>query len=317
MIVDVIIPTFNRSATLDRTLQSVFHQKFKEYILWVVDDGSTDNTSLLLKKWQSLFPTGQMKIISLSNNKGVSTARNLGIKTGQAPWVAFLDSDDEWKKNKLLQQVEWSKKYPRCPLIHTEEIWVRNGKRVNPKKKHKKRGGRIFTHNLPLCCISPSSVIIKRDFLNKIGLFREDFPVCEDYELWLRVTSQTEVGFINTPLLIKYGGHSDQLSKKYKAMDEWRVRALVGHLNNHSLTKEEKQQLLQILTQKCEILLNGYKKHKNYKNQKEIEEIYHKTKIYSHHPRKAPSPPQGAVTPVRCCHPRKMLSPPRRRRPSK
>lgn len=284
--IDIIIPTFNRSTTLDRAIQSVLHQEFKEYTLWVVDDGSTDDTPLLLKKWQSFFPTGQMKIISLPNNKGVSSARNLGIKAGQAPWVAFLDSDDEWKKEKLLQQVKWSKKHPQYPLIHTEEIWIRNGKRVNPKKKHKKRGGRIFTHSLPLCCISPSSVIVQRDFLHKVGWFREDFPVCEDYELWLRITSQTEVGFINTLLIIKYGGHSDQLSKKYKAMDEWRVRALREHLSNSSLTKEEKQQLTHVLIQKCEILLKGYEKHKNYKNQKEIEEIYCETKLYGRHSRK-------------------------------
>ena len=274
MIVDIIIPTFNRSSTLDRAIQSIFHQEFKEYILWVVDDGSTDNTPLLLKKWQSLFPSGKMKIISLYENKGVSSARNSGIKAGQAPWIAFLDSDDEWQKNKLLQQIEWSKKHPQYPLIHTEEIWIRNGKRVNPKKKHKKRGGRIFSHSLHLCCISPSSVIIQRDFLHKVGLFREDFPVCEDYELWLRITSQVEVGFINTPLVIKYGGHLDQLSKKYKAMDEWRIRALKKYFNDPFLTEEEKQQLIHVLIQKCEILLNGYKKHKNYKNQKEIEEIY-------------------------------------------
>ena len=278
MIVDVIIPTFNRSTTLDRALQSVFQQEFKEYILWVVDDGSTDNTPFLLKKWQSIFPKEQMKVISLNENRGVSTARNIGIKAGTAPWVAFLDSDDEWKKDKLLRQIQWSQKHPQYPLIHTEEIWIRNGKRVNPKKKHKKRGGRIFTHSLPLCCISPSSVMVRRDFFNKTSLFREDFPVCEDYELWLRVTSQGEVGFIDIPLVIKYGGHSDQLSQKYKAMDEWRVRALAGHLNNPLIRKEEKQQLTHILIQKCEILLNGYKKHNNYKNQKEIEEIYRKTK---------------------------------------
>lgn len=279
MIVDVILPTFNRSSTLDRAIRSVFNQEFKKYILWVVDDGSKDNTLPLLKHWQTIFPPGKMNIISQNENKGVSTARNLGIKAGQAPWLAFLDSDDEWNKSKLLQQIEWSKKYPHYPLIHTEEIWIRNGKRVNPKKKHKKTGGRIFSQSLHLCCISPSSVIVKRDFLHKIGLFRENFPVCEDYELWLRITSQVEVGFINTPLVIKHGGHLDQLSKKYIAMDEWRVRALAGHLNNPSITKEEKQQLLQVLIQKCETLLNGYEKHNNYKHQKEIEEIYHEANL--------------------------------------
>ena len=279
-IVDIIIPVFNRASYLDRSIQSIFNQQFKKYTLWVVDDGSTDSTPKILKNWQKVFPINQMKVITLSKNYGVSTARNQGIQAGKAPWLAFLDSDDEWKKEKLFQQIEWINKHPQYPLIHTEEIWIRNGKRVNPKKKHQKRGGRIFIHNLELCRISPSSTMIQRSFLNQIGVFREDFPVCEDYELWLRACSQTEVGFINAPLIIKYGGHSDQLSKKYKAMDEWRVRALSSHLNNLLISKKEKKELVNILNKKCRILLNGYKKHNNYKNQKEIEKIYTITQSY-------------------------------------
>ena len=275
--VDIIIPTFNRSSTLDRAIQSVFNQEFKQYVLWAVDDASTDNSSLILKKWQTLFPTQKMRIITLPDNKGVSSARNAGIQMGQAPWLAFLDSDDEWMKEKLSQQMKWAIEHPEHPLIHTEELWIRKGKRVNPKKKHQKKGGRVFINNLDMCRISPSSVMIKREYLNKVGLFREDFPVCEDYELWLRITSQTEVGFITTPLIIKYGGHPDQLSQKYKAMDEWRVRALTSHLNSSFISKEEKQKLTYILNQKCRILLNGYQKYNNYKNEAEIRKIYNLT----------------------------------------
>ncbi|MDE0119077.1 MAG: glycosyltransferase family 2 protein [Bdellovibrionales bacterium] len=319
-LVDIIIPTFNRSSTLDRAIQSVFNQEFKEYILWVVDDGSTDNSLMVLKKWQPLFPAQKMQIIQLHKNKGVSIARNTGIRAGKAPWLAFLDSDDEWMEQKLQQQIKWTTEHPQYPLIHTEELWIRKTtpnlyrnksfqnfsflykkkeptekpipyesgegaagikidlyKRVNQKKKHQKKGGRVFIDNLDMCRISPSSVIVKRAFLNKIGLFREDFPVCEDYELWLRVSSQTEVGFIKKPLIIKYGGHSNQLSQKYKAMDEWRVRAMASHLDNPSISKEEKQKLIDILNKKCQILLNGYKKHNNYKNTEEIKQIYNLT----------------------------------------
>ena len=277
-IVDIVIPVFNRESAVGRAIQSVFHQQFKQYTLWLVDDGSTDNTAQTLNEWQDRFPARQMEVITLPGNEGVSRARNQGIQAGKAPWIAFLDSDDEWKKEKLFQQIQWAEKHPEHPLIHTEEIWIRNGSRVNPKKKHQKKGGRVFIHNLELCRISPSSVMIQRSFLNKVGLFREDFPVCEDYELWLRVCSQTEVGFIKKPLIVKYGGHSDQLSRKYKAMDEWRVRALTNHLNNPLLNEEEKQEVVRVLTKKCQILLNGYKKHKNYKNQKEIEKILKNTR---------------------------------------
>jgi len=274
MMVDIIIPTFNRCSVLDRAIKSVFHQTFKNYILWVVDDGSTDNTLSILQKWQSIFPPSSMRVIHLPKRRGVSVARNKGIQAGKAYWLAFLDSDDEWKSDKLSTQMQWIKNNPSHYLVHTDEIWIRNGTKLNPKKKHKKKGGRVFIDNLELCRISPSSVIINRSFFNKIGLFKENFLVCEDYELWLRVCSRIEVGFIKTPLLIKYGGHADQLSKKYKAMDEWRVRAMATHLNNPYLTKEEKKQLIFVLQKKCSILLNGYKKHNNYKNMEEIKSIY-------------------------------------------
>ena len=275
-LIDIVIPTFNRSHTLNRALTSIKKQSFQDFQLWVVDDGSTDDTSILLKKWQKKFYKGQMHILQSQNNQGVSAARNQGIAAGKAPWLAFLDSDDEWLPHKLQQQMKWSTGYPQHMLIHTEEIWIRNGQRVNPKKKHIKKGGRIFSHNLDMCRISPSSAIIQRAFLKSVGLFREDFPVCEDYELWLRVCSQTDTGFIKTPLIIKYGGHEGQLSHKYKAMDEWRVRALSTHLNSPFITQPEQEKLIEVLIHKCQILLNGYQKHGNFRNETEIKTIYQK-----------------------------------------
>ena len=274
--IDIVIPTFNRSHTLNRALTSIKKQSFQDFQLWVVDDGSTDDTSTLLKKWQKHFYKGQMQILQNKNNQGVSAARNQGIAAGKAPWLAFLDSDDEWLPHKLQKQMEWSKCYPQHLLIHTEEIWIRNGQRVNQKKKHTKKGGRIFNYNLDMCRISPSSAIIQRAFLKSVGLFREDFPVCEDYELWLRVCSQTDTGFIKTPLIIKYGGHEGQLSHKYKAMDEWRVRALSTHLNSPFITQPEQEKLIEVLIHKCQILLNGYQKHGNFRNETEIKTIYQK-----------------------------------------
>ena len=275
--IDVVIPTFNRARFLGRAIRSVFRQTFRQYILWVVDDGSTDNTSPVLNTWQALFPQGQMRVIKLVGNKGVSFARNTGIRAGCAPYLAFLDSDDEWMTDKLARQMEWVKKHPVRPLIHTEEIWIRNGRRVNQKKKHQKKGGRVFMHSLEFCRISPSSAMIKRSFLNSIGLFREDFPVCEDYELWLRVSARAEVGFIKQPLIIKYGGHAGQLSKKYKAVDEWRVRAMALLRDSPFISGEEKQQLIETLRKKCRILLKGYKKHSNFAHFAEIQKIYEDT----------------------------------------
>ncbi len=272
-LVDIVIPVFNRAWCVNRAICSVQNQSFKDFHLWVVDDGSTDNTIDVLHKALAQIPSGKMSILQLKTNKGVSVARNLAIQAGSAKWVAFLDSDDEWHTHKLFKQLEYAKTHPQYPLIHTNETWLRNGLKINQKKKHLKKGGRIFTHSLEMCRISPSSALINRTFLLKIGLFREDFPVCEDYELWLRATARSPIGFINLPLVIKHGGHSDQLSHKYKAMDEWRVRAMFNCIHNPFIKSQEKHQLLKTLQKKCRILLNGYQKHKNFVNQSEISAI--------------------------------------------
>ena len=232
-----------------------------------MDDGSTDGTSNI--------PCGDKAHILRGNeNKGVSYARNQGVQQGHAKWVAFLDSDDEWLPQKLEKQVEYANSFPQYPLVHCNESWLKNGKPFNQKKKHKKQGGRIFGSSVRLCCISPSAVLIKRSLFQEVGLFREDFPVCEDYELWLRITSRYEVGFLDEPLLIKHGGHEDQLSKKYFAMDYWRLKALHPYLKDKNLSQQERHEVKQELIRKAEILLKGYKKYKNFENQKEVEDIY-------------------------------------------
>ena len=264
---DIIIPSYNRKKLLKRAVHSVENQSFKNWKLWIVDDGSADGTSD--------FDYGdKTKVLKLENNRGVSYARNQGIQQAKADWIAFLDSDDEWMPLKLEKQMEYAVCYPQYPLIHCNEIWIKNGKNIPQKKHHKKQGGRIFNSSVRLCCISPSAVLIKRSLFQELGLFREDFPVCEDYELWLRITSRYEVGFLDEPLLIKNGGHTDQLSKKYFGMDYWRVKALYPYLQDKNLSPEEIQEVKQVIINKAKILLKGYNKHKNFKNKKEIEKIY-------------------------------------------
>ena len=270
-IVDVIIPSYDRKELLKRAVQSVQSQSYKNWNLLIVDDGSTDGT------FEEDYGE-KVKILKLENNRGVSYARNQGIKQTQAYWIAFLDSDDEWLPQKLEKQMEYAGSHPQYPLIHCNETWLQKGKILNQKKKHQKQGGKIFIPSVRLCCISPSAALIKRSLFAELGLFREDFPVCEDFEFWLRITSFYEVGFLEEPLLIKYGGHKDQLSKKYFAMDYWRLKALYPYFKDKKLSLEEKQVVKQTLIQKSEILLKGYKKYKNFKKQKEIEEIYKQIK---------------------------------------
>ena len=266
-LIDIIIPSYNRKQLLKRAVSSVYQQTYQNWRLFIVDDGSTDGTHE--EKYGN-----KSQLFRLRQNKGVSYARNYGIKQGQAEWLAFLDSDDEWQTHKLEKQIEYSYKNPNYSLIHCNELWIKNGKLLNQKKRHKKQGGRIFISSVDLCCISPSAVLVKREVFDELGFFKEHFPVCEDYDFWLRFSSRYEVGFLDFALVLKYGGHSDQLSKKYFAMDYWRVKALFPFLTDENLSPRERTQVKQVLIKKTEILLKGYKKHNNFANYAEIEKIH-------------------------------------------
>ena len=252
--VSLIIPSYNRCKTLRRALHSVEAQTVKPDEVVVIDDGSTDETALVLGKE---FPSVTYKF---QENRGVSAARNHGITHSKGEWLAFLDSDDEWLPKKLEKQMDLLHANRLIKICHTEEVWIRDGRRVNAMKKHKKKGGWIFQHCLPLCAISPSSVIIHRSVFEKTGLFDEDLPACEDYDLWLRITSRYPVLFAEEPLINKYGGHEDQLSRKYWGMDRFRIQALIKIIAEDELQKDDRQAAVEILIKKLKILIQGAEK---------------------------------------------------------
>lgn len=270
-LVSVIIPTFNRREVLPRAIDSVLNQTLKDWELIIVDDASTDGTQDYLKKLNDQ----RIKCVFLDKNRGVSHARNRGFDQARGQWIALLDSDDEWLPHRLQSQLDFALKNPEIPLIHGEEIWIRKGKRVNPKKIHQKSGGRLFSRALHLCLISPSATLMRSSLYKDLSGFREDYPVCEDYEMWLRVCCQYDVGFIKDPIINKYGGHEDQLSARYFAMDYWRVKAMDEISQTHAefITADELTELAWVINKKCEILKQGYLKHGNLENLPFIEEL--------------------------------------------
>lgn len=250
--VTLIVPTFNRRELLMRALESVGKQTIQPVEIIVVDDGSTDGTKQMIAEH---YPD---VIYVYQENKGVSSARNEGIKIASHDWVAFLDADDEWLPEKLEEQLTIIDKDPEnTKLIHTNEIWIRNGRRVNQMNKHKKYGGDIFEYCLPLCVISPSSVLIRKSLLIEAGLFDENLPACEDYDMWLKICSKYPAVYIEKPLIKKYGGHKDQLSHKYWGMDRFRIESLVNLLQENSLSKQQKNLARLQLERKTSIYLNG------------------------------------------------------------
>ena len=261
--VSVIIPTFNREKFISECVQSVLAQTLPAREIIIVDDGSTDATYNILRDlgFNSLSTKKTVLRYFFQQNRGVSSARNLGIKEARSEYIALLDSDDLWLKSKLDRQVSaFQNDTQSSRLCHTDEIWIRNGVRVNQHKKHKKHGGNVFQSCLKLCCISPSSAMMHRSVFEDFGFFDEDLPACEDYDFWLRYSAKEDVNFIDEPLIIKKGGHSDQLSGAHWGMDRFRIYSIEKILKEPDLKLVHKTEAIHEVILKLEILINGSQK---------------------------------------------------------
>ena len=273
--ITAILPTWNRAEWLEKSIQSVLDQTFGDFELVVVDDASMDSTAEIIERY-----SGKIRTIVFSENRGVSAARNAAIKNSDSEWIAFLDSDDFWHPDKLQKQIAQTKMRPACPLHFTDEIWIRNGVRVNPKKKHQKKEGWIFQPSLALCLMAPSTVILRRELFEVHGLFDENLPVCEDYDLWLRLTAQHPVALLNEKLMTRHGGHADQLSRSDWGIDRYRVQSIQKILNTESLRPEDRTAAIRMLIEKCGILAKGFRKRGNLKEVEKYEKIIRQSSIY-------------------------------------
>lgn len=249
-LVSVIIPTFNREKLVGRAIDSVMAQTYPRYELIVVDDGSTDDTPVLLARYGN-----RIRVLRRAHG-GVSAARNCGIRAASGELIALLDSDDYWLPEKLAYQVEAFAGHPEIMLGQTEEIWIRNGVRVNPRRRHQKRAGLIFENSLALCLISPSAVMLRRSMFDEIGWFDESLPACEDYDFWLRITWKHPVDLISKPLTVKCGGHPDQLSR-LPELDKYRIRSITKILRKGVLSAAQHKAAMAMLAEKCRIYAAG------------------------------------------------------------
>jgi glycosyltransferase involved in cell wall biosynthesis len=252
--VSVVIPTRDRLEMLQQAVSSVIEQTLREWELIVVDDGSRDDT------WSWLQRQRELRAIRSPTARGPAAARNLGAAQASAPLLAFLDSDDLFLPTKLERQLALLDEQPRCALCHSDEIWLRGGRELRQRPKHAKRGGWIFAHCLPMCRISPSAAVIRRDVFTALGGFDEELEIAEDYELWLRLTCRHEVAFVPERLVVKRGGHGDQLSSKYDQIEVFRIEALRRVLRHASLTDDQRAQARAELRRKCEIYARGCEK---------------------------------------------------------
>ncbi len=242
-----------------QAVESVLAQSFRDFELILVDDGSTDRTPELDTTYR-----GQIRYIR-QENRGVSAARNMGIMTAKADWITFLDSDDLWLPGKLERDSLFIQTNSESRIHQCRDIWIRNGVRVNPSLKHIKQEGDIFIPSLDLCLISPSSVAIRRDLLDETGLFDEDLPACEDYDLWLRITWRERIGLIRENLIIRHAGHGDQLSARFNTMDRFRLYAILKLLctSGDKLPEKFRAAAINSAVTRCLIISNGARKRGN------------------------------------------------------
>jgi len=263
--VSVIIPTFNRGWIIKEAIDSVLAQDYKDFELIVVDDGSTDSTSEILAYYEN-----DIKVL-FQKNQGVSAARNRGIAKASGQFIAFLDSDDLWLPQKLYTQVEFFNQMQDALICQTEEVWIRKGIRINPKKRHKKPSGMIFEPSLELCLVSPSAAMIRRSLFDKVGEFDVTLPACEDYDLWLRISCRFPVYLIDTPLIIKRGGHDDQLSSMV-GLDKFRIKAIEKIIKSGRLAEDQYRAAVKALKEKCKIYADGCRK-----REREEEALYYES----------------------------------------
>lgn len=258
--VSAIIVTYNRASFLSEAIESVINQTYfqrnpDDWELIIIDDGSTDRTPEIVRNYMAdarikYFRTG---------NRGVSAARNLGLASARGNFIGFLDSDDLWLKDKIQVQISYLKAFPKAMFCLTEEIWIRHGRRVNQARKHQKYSGWVLDKVLPLCLLSLSSALFRKELFLEIGNFDETLPVCEDYDLGLRIALRYPYHFISTPLILKRGGHADQLSRRYWGMDRWRIQALEKAFQEN-LNPEQAELIKAEIVKKCKVLIGGYEK---------------------------------------------------------
>jgi glycosyltransferase involved in cell wall biosynthesis len=253
--VSVIIPTHDRADVLGRAVASVLGQTWTDLELFVVDDGSSDATASVLAEFDDPRLTGMHQ-----ENKGVSAARNLGIAASGGRYVALLDSDDYWMPDKLEKQVRFMAE-SGFAICQTDEIWIRNGQRVNPRFKHAKPAGWFLERSLELCLISPSCVMFTRELWRELGPFDERLPACEDYSLWLRVGARHPVGLVPEALTVKTGGHADQLSRRIIGLDLYRIYAMVDLLRGMALGGEQRVMVEAALRERVRLYAQGCIKH--------------------------------------------------------
>ncbi len=220
-LVSVVIPVYNRFELLMQASASVLSQDMADFELILVDDGSEKEVSTAAGLGDE-----RVRVVRLKHTGLPGLVRNRGAEAARGRYLAFLDSDDLWRPEKLLLQSEYFAGHREIKICHTRETWERDGRTVSQSSQRHRREGDVFTDALKKCIIGPSTVMMERELFLETGGFREDLEIAEDYEYWLRITAFHRIGYIDTPLTVKRAGGWEQLSEKYGQIEVFRIRGL-------------------------------------------------------------------------------------------
>lgn len=211
MKVSVVIPTHNRHEMLVKALDSVVLQTYNDLEIIVVSDGSTDETDTVINEYKS--KDSRIHYISYHPNRGGNYARNIGIKNASGDYIAFLDDDDEWLPQKIELQMKEFIENPKVGLVYTGVNIIYDDLKVSYSSIPQKTGDLSKDMLITNCIGTTSSVMVSAKILKKTGLFDEKLKARQDYDLWLRVCQETEVGAVSLPLLNYHNFDSvDQIS---------------------------------------------------------------------------------------------------------
>lgn len=212
-LVSVIIPTYNRAHLVERAINSVLNQTYQDFEIIVVDDCSNDDTEAVIKR----FHDPRIRYIRHEKNQGGSAARNTGIRAAHGEIIAFLDSDDEWMPEKLFEQVRVLREDPNCDAVYTDIYFVHeDGKMIT--HRFPKVNGNIYYELLKKNVVgTTSTVLLRRQCFDTVGLFDESLPSCQDWDMWIRISKNYKFRKIDKPL-VKYKWHQVQISKNIEAV---------------------------------------------------------------------------------------------------
>lgn len=282
--VSVVVPTYNRKESVAEALRSVLAQTFRDFEIVVADDGSTDGTPVNLfqtlgaqpeaiealtrmnptsiKPFSHAFSNDSLAIqYHYGINRGLSTARNRGIRAARSDFIAFIEAEDLWEPDHLKTQVDFLEMHPGSKVCRVSERNVKDGKpRVS--RNSSTASGWIFEATLEASPMCTSAVLIHRSCFTACGAFDENLPACDEYDLWLRLASRYPVHYLEGPTVTRRSGRPDGSSRAW-GWDRFRVYALEKAFQSGHLSPTQRFLVAEQIVHKCERLVEGFRRQKS------------------------------------------------------